>query len=437
MPLLRHERLRWLILGLLFLSTVIDYIDRQTVSILLPTLRTVLNLNSARYGIITTGFLVAYTIGQIPAGAWLDRIGTRIGLSVFVAFWSTAAILQGAARGAISLALVCALMGLSEAGNWPAGAKTIASWFPQKRRALAMAVFDGGSAIGTIVAAPLVALIALRFGWRAAFLAPGLLGFVWVAAWVSIYQPPEKHRWLSPESREAVLCDCGASSTTSSSERSTFRQLLGFRQLWALMLTRLLATPIWWFYVFWLPDYLSKGRGFSLKQIGFYAWIPFLTVDLGKFVGGGVSDALLGKGRSATFSRKSVMVCGAFCMMSGLWVVNADSAERALAWVCLATFGFGMWSANILALHADIFPAANMGGAVGFTGSAASLGGTVFTFVVGLVVDNVGYGPAFAATGMLALAACLALLAALGEVKQLSMPRYLQKPRAMPLESIE
>lgn len=431
MALLRHERLRWLILGLLFLSTVINYIDRQTVSILLPTLRTALNLNSARYGIITTGFLVAYTIAQIPAGAWLDRVGTRIGLSIFAAFWSAAAILQGTARGAISLALVCALMGLSEAGNWPAGAKTIASWFPQKQRAFAMAVFDGGSAIGTIVAPPLVAFVALRFGWRSAFYATGLLGFIWVIAWAYIYQSPEEHRWLSAAGRTAVMHDCGANFALADSGKPTIGQIVGIRQLWVLMLTRMLATPIWWFYVFWLPDYLSKARGFSLKQIGMYAWIPFLTVDLGKFVGGGISDSLLGSGKSATFSRKSVMVCGALCMMSGLLVASASTAQAAIAWVCLATFGFGMWSANILALHADIFPAANMGGAVGFTGSAASLGGAGFTFVVGMVVDRVGYGSAFAATGLLAVLACLTLLIAMGEVKQLTIPRGLQRPHAL------
>lgn len=204
--------------------------------------------------------------------------------------------------------------------------------------------------------------------------------------------------------------------------KPSIRQLIGIRQLWVLMLTRMLATPVWWFYAFWLPDYLSTGRGFSLKQIGMYAWIPFLTVDLGKFFGGALSDGLLSSGKSATMARKSVMVGGALCMMSGLLVVNANSAATALSWVCLATFGFGMWSANILALHADIFPAANMGGAVGFTGSAASLGGAIFTFVLGQAVDKVGYSSAFWATGVLASLACFTLLAALGKVQPLKIP---------------
>jgi ACS family hexuronate transporter-like MFS transporter len=414
----RLNRLRWLILGLLFMSTVINYVDRQSMSVLLPTLRSALHLTSAHYGLITTAFLVAYTAGQIPAGIWLDRIGLRTGFSIFVAIWSLAAVLQGVAWGAISFGLVCSLMGLSEAGNWPAGAKTVASWFPQKRRALGMAFFDGGSAIGAIVAPPLVAFLALSFGWRAAFFVTGMLGLFWVAAWLSVYQSPESHRWLSSEDREAVARDCGTALVEKNSIGFALRQIIGVRQLWGLMLTRMLATPVWWFYVFWLPDYLSKGRGFSLKQIGLYAWIPFLTVDVGKFVGGALSDALLGRGRSATFSRKSVMICAALFMMSGLFVVGAHDVRLALVWVCLATFGFGMWSANILALHADIFPAVNMGSAVGATGTAASLGGAVFTFAVGQVVDKAGYSSAFWTTGLLAFLACIALVLGVGEVKR-------------------
>ena len=238
----------------------------------------------------------------------------------------------------------------------------------------------------------MVAALALYFGWRAAFVATGTLGFLWLAAWLMIYRAPEEHP-AAPASSLAVI-----------------RSLLSTRQLWGLMATRMIATPVWWFYAFWLPDYLGKDRGFSLKEIGMFAWIPFLTVDLGKLLGGALSDRMLRRGASATIARKSVMAGGAIAMMGGIQVVGLQTAWAALTWVCLATFGFGMWSSNILALHADIFPAGSMATAVGLTGTAASLGGAIFTYCTGLIVDRSGYGPVFWVAGMAAMVAFLCLV---------------------------
>jgi ACS family hexuronate transporter-like MFS transporter len=412
-------RLRWLILGLLFLSTVINYVDRQALSVLLPTLREALKLSSADYGMITTVFLLAYTLAQVPIGMWIDKVGTRLGFSVSIIGWSIAAVLHAFVVGPISLAVARALLGVTEAGNWPAGTKAVASWFPQKRRAFAMAMFDSGSAVGAVLAPPIVALLALNFGWRASFVVTGLLGFIWLIGWLWIYHAPHLHPWLTREQRDEVLRELGVGTPRPPIFGEALRRIIGVRQLWGLMVTRLLATPVWWFYVFWLPDYLSKGRGFSLKEIGFYGWIPYLTVDLGKMVGGALSDGLLARGRSATLARKSVMLLGALAMLGGLQVVNAPSAAAAIAWVCLATFGFGMWSANILALHADVFPAETMGTAMGSTLMAASLGGAVFTYGVGRVVDRLGYSPVFWTVGVLPLAACFALFFWIGRVERI------------------
>jgi MFS transporter, ACS family, hexuronate transporter len=416
---MRLATLRWLILGLLFLSTVINYVDRQALSVLLPTLRTELGLSSGDYGLITTLFLAAYTLAQIPVGMGIDRIGTRHGFSLSIGGWSLAAVLHAFVRGPLSLGVLRCLLGLTEAGNWPAGTKAVACWFPRQRRALAMAVFDSGSAVGAIAAPPLMALLALQFGWRTAFMATGVLGFVWLIAWLGIYDSPERHPWLSAEDRAIVREELGAAPPKSAGFSVPLRRIIGTRQLWGLMVTRMVATPVWWFYVFWLPDYLSQGRGFALKDIGFYGWIPYLTVDLGKMVGGALSDALLARGHSATLARKSVMLGGALAMLGGLEVVGAPSAAAAIAWVCLATFGFGMWSANILAIHADVFPAQTMGTAMGTTLMAASLGGAVFTYGVGRVVDRMGYAPVFWAVGSLALVACLALFFWVGRVEQI------------------
>lgn len=417
---MRLGPLRWLILGLLFLSTVINYVDRQALSVLLPTLRTELGLTSSEYGTITTLFLTAYTIAQIPVGMWIDRIGTRLGFCLSIIGWSIAAILHAFARGPFSLGIFRCLLGLTEAGNWPAGTKAVAQWFPQKQRAMAMAIFDSGSALGAVAAPPLVAFLALRFGWRSAFVTTGVLGFVWLAGWLFVYHAPEKHPWLSMQERAKVLAEIGGCQQRPSGFGEPMRRIMRTKALWGLMATRMVATPVWWFYVFWLPDYLSKGRGFSLKEIGLYAWIPYLAVDLGKMTGGALSDALLRRGVGPTVARKGVMLAAAILMMGGLRVVGAPSASAAIAWVSLATFGFGMWSANLLAIHADIFPAAVMGSAMGTTLMAASLGGSIFTFVVGRMVDKTGYAPVFWTVGMLAMAACLGLFFLVGRVERMA-----------------
>lgn len=416
---MRLERLRWVILILLSLSTVINYVDRQALSVLVPTLRDELGISSAAYGTITTVFLIAYTISQLGFGMLIDRIGTRLGFALSIIIWSIAAMLHAFAQGAASLGVLRFMLGLGEAGNWPAGGKAISRWFPQERRAFSMGFFDGGSAVGAIIAPPIIAALAIYFGWRAAFVVTGALGFLWLAGWLWIYAAPENHQWLTEADREQATRDGGGGQAKQTSFGTSLRRIIGERQLWGLMVTRMLATPVWWFYVFWLPDYLSKGRGFTLAEIGLFGWIPFLTVDIGKLAGGAMSDRMLASGQSATFARKSVMAAGALAMAGGVMVVGAGTPAGAIAWICLATFGFGLWSANILALHADIFPSETMGSALGLTGMAASLGGAIFTFVIGQVVDRVGYSPVFWAAGTAAFVAFLALVFLVGRVERM------------------
>lgn len=396
---------RRLVLTLLCLSTIVNYIDRQSLAVVLPELRHQLDLTSASYGNIATLFLIAYTVGQIGMGALIDRIGTRAGFIVSIVIWSMAAVLHSVVSSARGLAVVRVILGIGESGNWPAGAKSVAEWFPKERRAFAMGVFDGGSAIGAVIAPPLMVWLTSRYGWRSAFVATGLIGFLWLAAWMSIYRTPPRDP---------------AAPVQPTRHRYAW-SILRSRALWGLMLTRMLATPVWWFYVFWLPDYLSKGRGFSLQQIGYFAWIPFVTVDLGKILGGGISDRLL-RNHTATLARKSVMAAAALCMMTGLFVVRAPNAAAAIAWVSLATFGFGMWSANILALHADVFSSDVMATAIGWTGTAASLGGAAFTWMIGQVIDLKGYAPVFAATALVAGLALISLVVFVGRVERHILP---------------
>ena len=391
---------RYWILALLSISTVVNYLDRQALSIVVPTLRREMSLTSSEYGNITTAFLIAYSVGQIIAGGVVDKIGTRLGLAIFVLVWSLAAIAHGFAQTATQFLFLRIVLGLGEAGNWPAGVKAVSEWFSKSERAFSMGVFDGGSAVGAILAPPLVAAIAIHFGWRASFISIGLLGLLWLAFWLRYYRN-------SP-----------TAPVPSASSSTAVWTILRNGNLWGLMGTRMLATPVWWFYVFWLPDYLGQGRNMSLKDIGMFAWVPYVTVDLGKLIGGRMSDQLIQQGRSILFARKAIMACGAICMMGGLFVVEASSAITALAWVSLATFGFGMWSANILALHADLFNASNIASAVGWSTAASSVGGAVFTWLTGRVVDSQGYSMVFTMAGTTALFAFAWLLFAVNKVEE-------------------
>lgn len=412
---MKMRHLGWLILALLFFSTVINYIDRETLSVLEPLLRNHLGITSFDYGLVTTVFLVGYTGAQLFAGILIDSVGTRVGFAVSLVIWSIAEMGHALVHGLKGLLGLRFILSLGEAGNWPAGTKAIAEWFPPQARAFAMGFFDGGSALGAVVALPLVAAVTVNLSWRAAFVVTGSLGFLLLIPWVWIYQEPSKHRWLAlGEKAKAVK------TRVNEKKKPSFQnmlRILRIRQSWGLIMTRMLATPVWWFYVFWLPDYLSKGRGLSLKEIGAVGWIPFATADLGKLVGGVTSDWLLRHHLSPTLARKGVMVAAAVAMLSGTRVVGARTGGEAIGWISLATFGFGMWSANILALHADIFPSRMMATVVGLTGMAAGLGGAVFTFFTGWLVGRSGYVPVFWAVGLIALVALIFLLFLVGRVE--------------------
>lgn len=389
----------WGMLGLLSLSTAINYIDRLALSVLISDVRAELGVGPAAYGNISTLFMLAYAVSQLASGLMIDRIGSRAGFVVCVTLWSLAGIAHALVKNAAGLAVVRLLLGLGEGGNWPAGTKAIAEHMPKDRRAFAMGVFDGGSAAGAIVAPPLVAFLGLRFGWRMAFVVTGLLGFVWLAAWVFHSRP-------------------GGGSTAAGPPRDLppFSSVLRLPNTWALLFTRMLATPVWWFYVFWLPDYLGRERGFGLKEIGMFAWIPFLVVDVGKIAGGLLSDAALRRGWAPLQARKAAMALGAALMMAGLLVVRSGSAGEALVLVSVATFGFGVWSPNVFAIFSDLYDTRVMARAIGLTGLGASLGGAFFTWLTGVLVQNYGYGPAFLVAGLSAPAAfaCLTLVRAPG-----------------------
>jgi ACS family hexuronate transporter-like MFS transporter len=300
-----------------------------------------------------------------------------------------------------SLAVVRVALGFGEAGNWPAGGKEIARWFPKERRAFAMGVFDSGSAVGAILAPPLVSLLANWCGWRLTFSVLGGLGALWIMAWLVVYADPATHRWLSPAEREAGRGASAARAWPARPAEGIWRD----SRLWVLLVARAVVSPVWWFYVFWLPDYFARGHGLSLLEIGLFGWMPFLTVDLGKLAGGAVSDRLIRAGWSVLAARRTLLLVGALTRVGGVGAGVTDAFSWAMGSVCVATFGFGVWGANILALHADTFPEERLGAALGASGAAASLAGAAASFAVGQFLDDYGYANLFLAAGLAPLLA--------------------------------
>lgn len=395
-------RTRWWVATLLFLATVINYVDRQTLSVLAPELRARFHMSNTDYAHVIFAFLLAYMLMQSGSGRMMDRLGTRRGFSLTIAWWSAAAVLHAAANSALAFGSFRFLLGLGEAGNWPGGVKVVSEWFPPKERAFAIGFFNSGSTLGAVFAPPVVAWVALHWGWRQAFVLTGSLGFLWLLLWLLTYRSPAQ-----PVEQEA-----------SQPAPAKWRELLRYRQVWALVLARMLADPVWWFYVFWLPDYLRQARHFTLAEIGYFAWIPFLTAGLGNLLGGWLSGHLIRRGMGILRARKIVMGASAVAMMAGIPAVQAPGATTALVLISTVTMAYSVWAANVLTLPADMFPQQVVASISGLSGTGAALGGMMFTLLIGAVVDRFSYVPVFVMAGLMPLAAAAFIIAGCTERAQ-------------------
>jgi MFS transporter, ACS family, aldohexuronate transporter len=386
------HNLRWWIVGLLFLSTVLNYIDRQTVSILAPVLQDQFHMSNEDYAFVVSAFLVSYTVMQAISGMVLDWLGTRWGFTLMFVWWSVAAALHRWAQGTRSLALFRFLLGMGEAGNWPGAVKAIAEWFPSQERGLAMGIFNAGSSTGALLAPPLIAFMALRYGWRDAFLVIAAGGLIWVVFWLALYYRPERHPAIEP--RELALIQQVPDHQTHFNEpKIPWSSLFRYREVWGIVLARWVTDPVWWFYVFWLPEYLKTQEGFSLKMIGLFAWIPFLTADLGCIVGGWISDTLVKKGFSLDRSRKITLVFSALLTVTAVLVPFTHGAFAAIILISIATLGVQSWGTLLLVLPADIFQSNVVASVSGLSGFGAGVGGILFTFLTGFLVDHFSYKP--------------------------------------------
>jgi ACS family hexuronate transporter-like MFS transporter len=411
-------KLRFVVIGLVFLATVINYVDRQTVSVLKKAITDDLGLGNPEYAAIQNAFLVAYAISQMLSGRLYDAVGTRVGFTISIVVWSVAAAAHAFARGAASFASFRFVLGFGEAGNWPGAAKAIAEWFPPRERALAMGIFNTGAAVGGALSPPLIAWLATAWGWRPTFVITGALGFLWLLLWLAVYRRPQEHPWLSAAERDHILEGAPPSAGPARAEwRPGFVELFRHRQVWAIVAARFLTDPIWWLYVFWLPSYFQEARGFSLAQVGWSAWFPFLAGGLGALTGGWASGRLMSRGMSLDRARKIVMAAGALLVPAGILAVRADSPYTALAWMGVVLFGFQVWISNVLTLPSDIFPKSAVASVAGLGGTAAAVASVLYNWNTGRVVDLLGYTPVFVAAGLLGPLGLGALLLLAGRIE--------------------
>lgn len=414
-PLVRQ--VRWWVLGLLFCVTIINFVDRQSLSIVAPLLRESLTLSNTDYGIIVAAFQMGMMLGEFPMGALMDRFGVRFGLSFAVGWWSLANALHAIARSMLHFSALRFWLGTGECGNFSGGIKTVAQWFPVRERAFAVGIFNGGSMVGSIIAPPLLVMLTLKFGWHAAFLLPSALGFVWVIAWRIWYKTPEDHPSLSAAERTYIL----DGRESGEEPAPTNRDLLKFRQTWALMGCRLLVGPVVQFYIYWLPEYLYRQRGLSLKEIGLFAWVPFLFGDIGSVAGGWLAGALIRRGFSVTSARRITMGIGATCCLLSFAVVAARSIPGALAGICFVLLGHTFLSANMFAAISDVFPSSAVARVTALTGIAGGLSGMIFPLLTGVLVDHFSYLPVFSLAAVMPMAGCVLLFALVPVLRQVAV----------------
>lgn len=391
-----YRRIRWAIAGALCAATIINYVDRQTLSILSPLLRRELNLTEHDYANIVTAFLIPYTVMYTVGGRLMDAIGVRLGLTLSLTWWSISTMLTGLSQGAMSLGFFRFLLGLGEPCVYPAGVKACGEWFPERLRATATGLFSSGSSLGAILAPPLVAWLTLSFGWRYAFIVPGILGILWLPLWLWLYRPVSRHPAVTKDERQMLMTE------TSPSERSpSWRKLLRHRTVWGLVLARLFSDPVWYFYLFWLPDYLQRVRGLTLAEMGLYGWIPFLFADLGSLGGGALSDFLVRHGLSAVRARMAVLITVGCLAPAGALVGIAPSLPAAMGVTCFVAFLTQCWSVNTASLTADIVPNSATATVFGLMGTAGSLAGAFFAQGLGWLIGHFGYDAAFVVAAML------------------------------------
>jgi MFS transporter, ACS family, hexuronate transporter len=402
--------LRWWIGGILFASTVINYIDRQTFSVLAPLLKNDYHWSNQDYAWIVIAFRVAYAVGQTISGRLLDLLGTRRGLSLSVAWYSLVAMATSLATGLRSFAVFRLLLGAGESANWPGAAKAVAEWFPKRERGWAVALFDSGSSIGGAVAPFLVLFLYHHFGtWRPTFVITGTLGFLWLIVWRSLYYPPASHPRISDAERAMIVRDQSEDTLPGDGPKARWGQLLRLRQTWGIVLARSLSDPVWFFITDWFPIYLV-AKGITLEGGLITLWVPFAAADLGNFFGGGLSSQLIRRGWPVTKARKAVLLFGGLGMASLMGAVFASKLWVLAAFFGISTFAYAAFSTMALVLPSDLFPSTSVASVSGMSGTGAGIGTIISTWLIGYVSDHYSFNPILIAASSIPLVASFVVL---------------------------
>ena len=400
---------RWRIVALLFFLSAINYLDRQTLSVLAKTLRETMGFTAVEYSYIVTAFLVAYSIGYVFCGTIIDRIGVRLAVLLALAAWSLAGMGHALATTWVGLLAWRFALGLGESFNSPCGIKALAEWAPKRERGLSVAIFSNGNIFGAIIAPPIVSFIALKFGWQSAFIVTGGIGFVYLAFWWVLYDSPEKQTRVPPAERDYIIAE-RSSPSAAVAKKISFIDALKHPAVLGLFIARFLTDSLSFFFSFWLPEYLQTERGFSLAMIGLFGWIPFLASDIGGPGGGALSDWLVRRGWKPADARRRMMLIAACLMPCSLVAVHAPSAYVALALIGVILAAQSCWMANILTLVSESFPREHVGTYLSVSALGGSIGGIVSTLAAGKIIHRAGYVPVFTTLGFLHIVAFVTIV---------------------------
>ncbi|SEN03780.1 MFS transporter, ACS family, hexuronate transporter [Sphingomonas gellani] len=422
-PQLRRAggNVRWVICALLFFATTINYIDRQVIGILKPTLQTDLGWSEVDYGMIVFWFQAAYAIGLLACGPLIDRLGSKMGYAAAITVWSLAALAHALVRSPGGFSLARFALGLGESANFPAAIKSVAEWFPKKERALAAGILNAGANVGAIATPLVVPIIALNYGWRTAFVVTGLLGFVWLAAWLAFYRAPERHPRLSAQELAYIGADQDNDTGTAT---IPWRRLFRYRGTWAFLSAKFLTDPVWYLFLFWLPDFFAKRHGLDLKTFGPPLIAVYLLADVGSIGGGWLSSALIKRGYGVNAGRKLALLASAVLVLPIVFASSVSSLSAAVAIIGVAAAAHQGWSSNLYTMVSDTFPKSSVASVMGIGGAAGAVGGMIMARYVGEVLEHVGsYVPVFIWAGSAYLVALLIVHILLPKLDVAAPPR--------------
>ena len=398
---MKINNLRWIIVSLVGLATVINYIDRSTLPVMWPSIAAELGMNKSDYANIITIFMIGYAIGQSLFGRVFDAVGTRLGFVLSIVVWSGAIALHAIAHTMLSFSIFRAILGIGEAGNWPGATKANAEWFPAKERALAQGIFNSGASLGAIIAPPLIAFLYAFLGWKATFVVVAGFGFLWILPWLIIYKSsPDSHPWITNDERDYILSGqiikLDNKQTPENEYVPSFKQLLQHKQSWGVIAARFFIDPIWWLFVAWLPLYLNEKFGFDIKQIGAFAWVPYVGAAMGALFGGWFSGYLMEMGWTVNKARKSVIGLGCLLMLPALLLTTiAATPMTAMLLIAVILFGFQAAIGNIQTLPSDFFSGKSVGSLAGVGGTSAVLSVIITIQFVPLLTEGGNYTPFF------------------------------------------